>query len=73
MVCVVVPLLLKQNTGVLFGVFRGPRSEKKKKTKKKQNSMALVRKRTIPTEQPPLVGDLVLQVGVGCKIDDLAP
>jgi hypothetical protein len=28
------------------------------KTKKKLNSMALVRKRTIPTERPPLVGEV---------------
>jgi hypothetical protein len=27
MVCVVVPLLLKQNIRVLFGVLRGPRSD----------------------------------------------
>jgi hypothetical protein len=27
MVCVRVPFLLKRNVGVLFGVFRGPRSD----------------------------------------------
>jgi hypothetical protein len=27
MVCVLVPLLLKQKVGVLFGVLRGPRSD----------------------------------------------
>jgi hypothetical protein len=29
-----------------------------KKTKKKLNSLALDRKRTIPTERPPLVGEV---------------
>jgi hypothetical protein len=27
MVCVLVPILLKRNIGVLFGVLRGPRSD----------------------------------------------
>jgi hypothetical protein len=27
MVCIVVPVLLKRNVGVLFGVLRGPRSD----------------------------------------------
>jgi hypothetical protein len=69
MVCVVVPLLLKRNIGVLFGVLRNPRSDVPfflacfgyaiilKKTKK-LNSVAVVRKRTIPSERPPLVGEV---------------
>jgi hypothetical protein len=31
---------------------------KKTKTKKKLNSVAVVRKRNIPTERPPLVGEV---------------
>ena len=37
---------------------RGNAINKKKKEEEKKNSVALVRKRTIPTERPPPVGEV---------------